>query len=664
MTLELREKRVKIAAILDHVDSGYFALPQFQRGYVWNRSQVRALFQSLYMRHPVGGLLIWNTESETAEKRGDSPTIPGMVNLLLDGQQRVTSLYGIMRGKPPAFFEGNASAFTGLRFHLKSEAFEFYQPMKMGADPLWIDVGTLMQEGIDPFVDNLTSEPEFSNNIKKLSHLKEIDQIDLAIEELTGNDKTLDVVVGIFNRVNSGGTKLSKGDLAFARISAAWPDARKTMNAKLEEWKSFGYDFDLDWLIRSITTILTGRAQFEGLQDRSAEEFRNGFCRACEQIETCLNLIADRLGLDHDRVFFGKYAVPVMVRHLDQIGRKLALAENNKMLYWYIQASMWGRFSSSMESNVSQDLATLEAGGMDALLEQLRLSRGGFGLQPDHFSGWSISTRFYPILYMLTRTQKAVDLGSGLPLKAALLGKMSQLEMHHIFPKSLLYKHDYKRSEVNALANFCFLTKDTNLNISNRKPETYLAEVHENMPGALASQWIPQDPALWQLDRYLEFLEERRNLLARAANELLSELLPQEIDQQQDLADAFEVNISEPLGGISSEAEAALLESLNVWVAEQGLSKGRIGYQYDFVHEERDLQPAIFDLAWPIGLQAGLSEPIVVLLNEPDEVLEIASAAGFRCFTTEASFRDYVQSELLQENSEQSNSRIVSKVYA
>lgn len=654
---------MKIAAILDHVDSGHFALPQFQRGYVWNRSQVRALFQSLYMRHPVGGLLIWNTESETAKMRGDSPTVPGMVNLLLDGQQRVTSMYGIMRGKPPAFFEGNATAFTGLRFHLKSEAFEFYQPTKMKSDPLWIDVSTLMQEGMSQFFETLQPGPEYGTLMANLSRLKEIDQTDLAIEELTGKDKTLDVVVDIFNRVNSGGTKLSKGDLAFARISAAWPNARKKMNAKLEEWKSSGYDFDLDWLIRSITTILTGRAQFEGLQGRGADEFKEGFDRAVKQIETCLNLIANRLGLDHDRVFFGKYAVPVMAQYLDVLGRNLEPAESSQMLYWYVQASMWGRFSGSTESNISQDLATLEAGGMDALLEQLRLSRGGFGLQPDHFSGWSISARFYPILYMLTRTQKAVDLGSGLPLSAFLLGKMSQLEMHHIFPKSLLYKHDYKRNEVNALANFCFLTKDTNLNISNRKPEVYLAEVEEKMPGALGSQWIPQDPALWQLDRYLDFLEERRKLLAKAANELLYGLLPQEVDQQQDLADALEVNTSEPLGGISSEAEAATLDSLNMWVAEQGLSKGRISYQYDFAHEEKALQPAILDLAWPIGLQAGLSEPIVVLLNEPEEVLEIASAAGFRCFTSEASFKDYVQSELMEEDSEPASFRMASRAF-
>ena len=96
------------------------ALPEFQRGYVWNRDQVRGLFDSLYRRHPVGGLLVWATESKTATHRGDGPLAAGVVKLLLDGQQRMTSLYGVVRGKPPKFFDGNAQAFTGLRFHLEA----------------------------------------------------------------------------------------------------------------------------------------------------------------------------------------------------------------------------------------------------------------------------------------------------------------------------------------------------------------------------------------------------------------------------------------------------------------------------------------------------------------------------------------------------------------
>ena len=140
---------MKVSTILDHIDSGYMALPKFQRGYVWNRDQVRGLMDSLFRRHPVGSLLVWSTQAEGASHRGEQDLAPGVVRLLLDGQQRVTSLYGIIRGEPPAFFDGNATTFTGLYFHLQNEEFRFYQPTHMQDDPLWINVSELMQGGHD-----------------------------------------------------------------------------------------------------------------------------------------------------------------------------------------------------------------------------------------------------------------------------------------------------------------------------------------------------------------------------------------------------------------------------------------------------------------------------------------------------------------------------------
>ena len=62
---------MKISNILDYIDNGHMALPEFQRGYVWNRDQVRALFDSLYRKHPIGGLLVWATNSEEATHRGE-----------------------------------------------------------------------------------------------------------------------------------------------------------------------------------------------------------------------------------------------------------------------------------------------------------------------------------------------------------------------------------------------------------------------------------------------------------------------------------------------------------------------------------------------------------------------------------------------------------------
>ena len=162
---------------------------------------------------------------------------------------------------------------------------------------------------------------------------------------------------------------------------------------------------------------------------------------------------------------------------------------------------------------------------MDALVDQLRLWHGGLRVEAGHFDGWSLGARFYPVLYMLTRMGEAKDWGTGLPLKADMLGRMAGLEVHHIFPKSRLYREEYGRAEVNAVANFCFLTKDTNLAIADRLPEEYFEEVEKAHPGALASQWIPMDRALWRIERYRDFLAARRTLLAAETNQRFAELL-------------------------------------------------------------------------------------------------------------------------------------------
>jgi hypothetical protein len=250
------------------------------------------------------------------------------------------------------------------------------------------------------------------------------------------------------------------------------------------------------------------------------------------------------------------------------------------------------------------------------------------------------------VLYLITRMGEARDWGNGLPLKASLLGKMNRLEVHHIFPKAQLYKRNFKRPEVNALANFCFLTKDTNFNILDKLPEEYFPEVEKAHPGALASQWIPTDPNLWKVENYLEFLEARKLLLADEVNRRMEELLHGDTRWLAGPRAAISSTVTFR-GGIASEEEEEKLEALNDWMEQQGLPQGILGY--DFADPTTGEQKAVFDLAWPIGIQKELSQPVAVLLNESSEVVAFASQAGYRAFTSVAEFQRYVESEILSQ---------------
>lgn len=645
---------MKISTLLDHIDSGHMALPEFQRGYVWNRTQVRGLFDSLYRGHPIGGLLVWVTQSTEAAARGDGPVAAGTIRLLLDGQQRITSLYGVARGKPPTFFDGNAKAFTGLRFHLDDETFAFYQPVKMKDDPKWIDVTEVFQAGsggVASVCSELREDTAFGDYLGRVLRLLSILERDLYAEELTGADKTVNVVVDIFNRVNSGGTKLSKGDLALAKICSDWPEARDTMRAKLQGWEDHGYAFNLDWLLRTVNTVLTGEALFLHLHDQPSEKVKAALHTGCKHIDQVLTLIADRLGLDHDRVFFAKFAVPVMARFLDQRGGTLSATEQDKLLFWYFQAGMWGRFSGSTETWLNRDLQVLdESGGdLDALLAELRRWRGSLRVTQDQFTGNSLGSRFYPVLYALTRMGEARDFGNGNKLSVISLGKMSRLEVHHIFPKALLKKLKLRTGDVNALANFCFLTKSTNLSISDHDPAVYLAEVEASHPGVLASQWIPMDRNLWKLENWSAFYAARRQLLADALNERMASLLHGDTGWMETEAVPPRPAAASALGSVADEEEAALLARLNQWVQDQGLPSGEVSHE--LVDEESGDLRAVIDLAWPRGLQTDLSEPVAVLLNESPELRDLARDAGFRVYRKAGHFKRHVKDKVLAESS-------------
>ncbi len=630
-----------VNTILSQIDMGSIALPVFQRGYVWNRKQVRQLFVRLYRKHPVGSLLYWKTPAAGAPAKGDLSASVNEVTMLLDGQQRVTSLYGVIRGKPPEFFDGDKKAFTGLYFNLADESFEFHQPSKMDGDPLWVDVTEVLKggfDGMDTILERIGAQS--GQYAGRLSRLLAVKERTLLGETIAGKEFTVDVVVDIFNDINTGGTKLSSGDLALARICAEWHEARDEMKAHLARWAQAGFDgLDMDWLLRSVNTVLTGEAQFSHLQGRSPEEVQDALKRAAAALDYALNLVSGKLGLDHGRVLFGRQAFPVMAYLIDRRNKKLSAAEQGQMLYWYVFGAMRGLFSGSVETVMNLQLSALKGaeGGMDRLIDQLHLAVGSDTVLPDHFDSATSNSRFYPVLYMLTRMGTARNFCDGIELKKTLFGKGSSLEVHHIFPKAQLREYGYSKQQINALANFCFLTAACNKEIGAQKPENYFPKYEGEFPGVLASQWIPESETPWTLDRYPEFLEQRRQLLADAANSALS-----------DLRFGSSTSAALPSGSVGAvsvaDDDGAELTEADDWAAAHGLSRGVLGFELG------DDADTTLDLAWPDGLQHGKSEKVALLLNEPPEVLKAASAAGFRCFTSVAELQRYIEREILQDD--------------
>jgi len=195
------------------------------------------------------------------------------------------------------------------------------------------------------------------------------------------------------------------------------------------------------------------------------------------------------------------------------------------------------------------------------------------------------------------------------------------------------------------VANFCFLTKDTNLQISDRLPEKYFPEVEADHPGALASQWIPTDPELWRIENYDRFLEARRKLLADETNRRMEDLLHGNTGWLGEGTARIEHQpVEPPVQGVADADEEARIHTLNPRVERYGLPRGQAAF--DYRNPDTGGQLAVFDLAWPDGIQEELSPPVAVIFDESRETLAIANEAGYRCFTREESFRDYILNEV------------------
>jgi Protein of unknown function DUF262 len=626
----------RLAAILDQIDSGSMLLPEFQRGYVWDRDQVRGLMRSLYLGYPVGSLLTWETQAGNPSERGAAaPRV-----LILDGQQRITSLYGIIRGRPPAFFHGDAKVFSGLWFHLDDEAFEFYAPAKMRHDPRWIDLTSLYTRGLEPHLRALNAHrhtrPRIARYVERLARLRQVLERDFHQEKITGADKSIDVVVDIFNLVNSGGTKLSKGDLVLARKCAHWPEGRAAMRSHLDRWEKEGFSFTLDWLLRSTSAVATGQAGFDALDRVGTADFRRALEASAGYVSQFLDVVIGQLGLDHNRVLMGRHAFPVICRLLHLGGGHFAdKAETARVLYWYLQSALWGRFGTAGETVLSQDCDTAGRAGIGGLISSLERWRGGnLVIAGEDLAGPGQGARFYPLLYLLTRVHGARDFGNGLPLQAHRPGDPATLRAHHIFPKAVLSAAGYAASQVNDVANLCFLTRETSLIIAKRQPGEYCGAVEARHPGVLAAQWVPPDPALWAVDRYPDFLAARRELLAAAANGFLDQLRSGRPARPGQSLERLTVVTGGPEDG--NQVRALVAELVGLGCADPAVD-------CEVPDPATGEVLTVAEACWPEGLRPGQGNPVILVLDPAESDLARLEELGYETFTSADSLRGHVR---------------------
>lgn len=540
---------MQISKLLDQVEANAIVLPEFQREFVWKDSQAKELLDSLVREYPIGGLLVWSTDNPPEIKNDaiDEET-QALFEVLLDGQQRLTVLYMLIKDDVPPYYRPDEinNDPRDLYYNVRNGEFHFENKrIREGSE--WVQVTEVFAEAETAISLASENAEDHDDELGKLaqqyeeqiSQLKKIETLDIPLETLP---KSADVheAIALFDKINSQGTHLSDAELALAHMSAQWPQIRRRMKEKQAQLAELGFDFDLNFYVKTMIGALTETMTYENVHATPKEQLTEQWEKLAEEdgiLDYVANVLENEAHIPGSEYINTRDVLIPFIVYLDKNDKQIDHEEKVEFLRWIYAAMMWSRYSGSADSRVEHDLALLDAENpTEHLMQEIRNDRGRIEVEPSDLAGRGKRTRrFYNMLQIVTRANDPVDWKTGAPLKGAY-----NLESHHVFPRSHLYdEYDSSKSEhrklVNEIANRAFLTPETNRHIiRDRPPAEYLPEVAEDYPEALQSQFIPMEEELWQIENYEDFLAKRRQSIADAVNDYMDDLQIGTRDDEQE----------------------------------------------------------------------------------------------------------------------------------
>jgi hypothetical protein len=538
-----------VRRLLTKIEHKELVLPEFQREFTWKKDQTRDLIDSLLKEYPIGSLLFWQTADVPALKNMPDFTPDGRVEVLLDGQQRLTALYMLTKESIPPYYsaadidQGNDP--RGLHYNLETRELGYYKKIEMENNPRWVPVLDCFKEDevdVDVIADRL-AEAEgdarkayayeafkvFHRNLEALRAILTIKPPVMHVSE----DANLKHALTVFDRVNSNGTPLTEADIALAHMCSAWPETRRVFKDKLGDLSDNGFDFDLTFLIRSMNAVVNGRAEYRVLHSQEENELRAGWATLSHLLDYLVNFLRGRAHVySSDDLNTNNVLVPIL-GYLAQNDLKFqSEQERCKLLYWMYAALYQTRYSGSVDQKLELDLSTLDGESpLEDLIAVLREDHGEPTVTQDNLDTRGVGHPFYNMSVILIRAKNGIDWSNGLAMGQP-IGEEFSLQRHHIFPRSVLKEAGYEtgenlihRKRVNEIANRVPLTKAGNYDIFTKRPAEYLPIIQENSPGNLEKFMIPTEEELWKVENYDEFLQARREIIAEEINKFMDSLL-------------------------------------------------------------------------------------------------------------------------------------------
>ena len=541
---------------------------------------------SLYRGYPSGAILLWDTDEavplqEFAVAQAVNPY--QSTRLLLDGQQRLTSLSAVIRGglvnvrgrkkpiellfnlehpdKPnlvtevqedggdeeddgedepenPGLEEADSSedeadsSEDDLQRRFNQMTF-VVATKKLEQSPHWVKVSEVFKTDSDaPFLKRAGmsgfDDPRYEKYSQRLAKLRAVCKYVYRMDVL---ERTLsyDEVTEIFVRVNSLGAKLRSSDLALAQITAKWQHSLQVFLKFQEDCAKVGFDLDLGLHLKNLIAFATGQSRFRTVGSLSVEALKKGWAEGVEGMQFAVNFLKSNAAIESPALLSSPFVMVVLAYFGHMRGYKMSAEEAAQLRHWALVANAKGRYSrGSSDTLLDQDLATLRDGGkVQDLIDRLRLQVGKLDVSPEELEGRNQRSALFKTMFLAFRANDAKDWLSNLNISLDHSGAHHRLQFHHVFPKAQL-KRTYTSREADDIANLAFIGGKTNRGISDKLPITYLPPlIAQHGVQIFDAQAIPTDTDLLGVENYKAFLTERRKRIAARLNEFLAPGLAQ-----------------------------------------------------------------------------------------------------------------------------------------
>lgn len=619
----------KIGKLLEQVKEQELVLPEFQREFTWSRDQTKELMRSLYNQYPTGSLLVWNLNVDKARVskklkfKNDAVDLERIksIDVLLDGQQRLTTLYIYCYDDSPPFYQQKEipDKIWDLYFNIYNGDFKYYKASEMKNNPYWLPVPEIFEE--KPNLYDLLNRMDKDGDMELLQRLDgNVDRLRQIPDQFYPIQSVptgcgLGEAVEVFDLINSQGTPLTKADIALAHMTESWPTIRRKFKNKIFQLEEENFQLDLTFMTRCMNGIVKGHAEFEHIHKSSEEELREGWEKLTDTLDYLVGLLKNTGYIYTTGDLSSTNVLVPLVVYLSK--KKPNKREIDKLLYWLYGALFQRRYSSQTDQKLEDDISSLEEElSPTVLIENLKEEEGEPEVSPKTLDMRGVRHPLYNMMTIAARKDGAVDWDNGLKLRET-IGKNYSIQKHHIFPRSVLTDNGYDtgksqsdKKRVNEIANRVPLTKSGNLEIFAKPPSKYLPVVREKYPGALESLFVPLNEELWKVENYEEFLEERRRLIVRGINQYMESLIETGDTNEIDVEKLIEKEENQTLefkstlrfdlhrNQVNKDLEKVVAKTVNGFLnAEGGIlligvddSGNPVGLQKDYktLHKSRD----------------------------------------------------------------------------